>query len=153
MAFGVSSKVFVATIEYQFEAGSIDTTSDTFKIALYNDTGTPDEEVALANTVYSVDQWVVGNEVDDGAEWPATGQALDSFTSTITTNVFKLDAANEVSDGTSATLADVRGCLIYDDTVGEADMKGIPTLDYDNDAPAVRAVAELKDYLVDRYKP
>jgi len=41
----------------------------------------------------------------------------------------------------------------YDDTVGEADMKGIPTLDYDADAPAVRAVAELKDYLVARYKP
>lgn len=41
----------------------------------------------------------------------------------------------------------------YDDAVGEADMKGIPTLDYDADAPAVRAVAELKDYLVDRYKP
>jgi len=41
----------------------------------------------------------------------------------------------------------------YDDIVGEADMKGIPTLDYDHDAPAVRAVAELKDYLVGRYKP
>jgi CO dehydrogenase maturation factor len=41
----------------------------------------------------------------------------------------------------------------YDDTVGEADMKGIPALDYDADAQAVRAVAELKDYLVGRYKP
>jgi len=41
----------------------------------------------------------------------------------------------------------------YDDLVGEADMKGIPTLDYYADAPAVHAVAELKDYLVDRYKP
>jgi CO dehydrogenase maturation factor len=41
----------------------------------------------------------------------------------------------------------------YDDAVGEADMKGIPTLDYDAEAPAIRAVAELKDYLVARYKP
>jgi len=41
----------------------------------------------------------------------------------------------------------------YDDAVGDADMKGIPTLDYDHDAPAVRAVTELKDYLVARYKP
>ncbi len=41
----------------------------------------------------------------------------------------------------------------YDEAVGEADMKGIPSLDYDHDAPAVRAVAELKDYLVARYKP
>jgi CO dehydrogenase maturation factor len=41
----------------------------------------------------------------------------------------------------------------YDEAVGEADMKGVPTLDYDADSPAVQAVRELKDYLVARYKP
>jgi CO dehydrogenase maturation factor len=41
----------------------------------------------------------------------------------------------------------------YDAAVGEADMRGIPTLDYDAEAPAVQAVAELKDYLVSRYSP
>lgn len=41
----------------------------------------------------------------------------------------------------------------YDDAVGEADMKGIPTIEYDSDSPAVHAVAELKDYLVARYRP
>jgi CO dehydrogenase maturation factor len=41
----------------------------------------------------------------------------------------------------------------FDATVGEADMKGIPTLDYDADAPAIKAVEELKDHLVGRYSP
>jgi hypothetical protein len=72
--------------------------------------------VALASTAYGAGVWAA-NEVSDAAEWPATGQALGTITSTITTNVWTLDAANEVSDGTSATLSDVRGCLVYDDTV------------------------------------
>lgn len=41
----------------------------------------------------------------------------------------------------------------YDDAVGEADMKGVPILDYNAEAPAIQAVAELKDYLVGRYRP
>jgi len=119
MAFGTSSKVFVATIEYQFEGGTLNLSTNTLKIALYDDTTTPDATVALANTAYNVGQWTSANEVSDSTEWPATGQALDSVTSGIASNVYTLDAANEVSDGTSATLADVRGCLIYDDTVSD----------------------------------
>jgi len=120
MAFGTSSKMFVATIEAVLEqTAAIDTNSDSFKIALFNDTITaPDATVALANTAYGAGVWAA-NEVSDGAEWPATGQALDSVTSAIASNVWTFDAANEVSDGTSATLADVRGCLIYDDTVSD----------------------------------
>jgi len=57
------------------------------------------------------------NEVFDAAEWATGGQALDTVTSAFTTNVYKFDAADEVSAGTSATLADVRGCLVYDTTV------------------------------------
>jgi len=132
MAFGTDSKVFVATLEYQLEGGSLDLASDAVKIALYNDSCTPDEEVALANTAYGAGVWA-SNEVNDGAEWPAAGQALGSVTSTITTNVWSLDAADEVSDGTSATLADVRGCLIYDDTVSDY---GLCFLDF-NGAQAV----------------
>jgi hypothetical protein len=32
-------------------------------------------------------------------------------------NVYTFDAADEVSDGTSATLANVYGCLVYDNTI------------------------------------
>ena len=118
MAFGAASEMFVATIEYQYEGGSFNLGTDSMKIALYSDTPTPDEEVALANTVYGVDQWITGSEEYDAAEWPQTGQVLGSPTSTVAAGVWTFDAADEVSDGTSATL-DTYGCLIYDDAVSD----------------------------------
>lgn len=111
--------MFVAFIEASLEnAQAFNLASDTLKIALYDNDITPDATVALANTAYNAGQWSsAGNEVSDTTEWPVTGQALGTVTSTITSNVWKLDAADEVSDGTSATLANVYGSLIYDDTV------------------------------------
>jgi len=41
----------------------------------------------------------------------------------------------------------------YDEAVTDADMAGTPTMDYDADSEAVKAVNGLKDYLVQRYKP
>ena len=120
MAFGTSSKMFVATIEAVLEqTAAIDTDSDTFKIALYNDSiSAPDATVALASTAYGAGVWAA-NEVSDSTEWPSGGQALGSVASSIASNVWTFDAADEVSDGTSATLADVRGCLIYDDDISD----------------------------------
>ena len=115
MAFGTDSKMFVATIEAVLENTiALDTNLDAFKIALFNNTITaPDATVALADTAFGAGVWAA-NEVFDAAEWPTGGQALGSVTSAIASNVWTFDAANEVSDGTSATLADVRGCLVYD---------------------------------------
>ena len=120
MAFGTSSKMFVATIEAVLEqTAAIDTNTDTFKIALYNDSiSAPDATVALASTAYGAGVWAA-NEVSDSTEWPSGGQALGSVASSIASNVWTFDAADEVSDGTSATLADVRGCLIYDDDISD----------------------------------
>jgi CO dehydrogenase maturation factor len=41
----------------------------------------------------------------------------------------------------------------YDQTVADADMDGVPTIDYDPEAPAVKAVRELEKNLIDRFKP
>ncbi len=114
-----ASGIFIATLEAMLENTiAMDTNLDVFKIALYDNDITPDKTVALASTYYNAGQWAAaGNEVADGAEWPATGQALGSITSAIATSVWTFDAADEVSDGTSATLANVYGCLVYDDDV------------------------------------
>ena len=112
-----ASKIFTAFIENALEndvAFNLDT--DTFKVALFNDTPTPDQTVALANTAFGAGVWAA-NEVFDAAEWATGGQALDSLTSAFTTNVYKWDAADEVSAGTSATLANVYGCLVYDSSL------------------------------------
>lgn len=114
-----ASKIFVATIEDILEnTTAIDLNSDGYKITLWDNDITPSQTVTSANTAYGVDQWVTtGNEVSDGAEWPVTGQALGSVTFTTSTNVLTFDAADEVSDGTSATLANVFGSHIHNSTI------------------------------------
>lgn len=131
MAFGTSSKIFVSTIEDMLEnTTAIDLNSDTFNIALFNDSVTPSQTVASASTAFGAGVWAA-NEVFDGAEWPTGGQALDAVTFVPTSNVLKWDADNEVSTGTSATLADVRGCLIYNITVNTpVDSQGICYLSF-----------------------
>lgn len=90
--------------------------SDTYKVALYNNTGTPDKDATAANSAYAVGQWVVGNEVSQAVTWPVAGVALASMTiTTPSTGVIMFDAADTAS-GASATLANVYGSLIYDDT-------------------------------------
>jgi hypothetical protein len=132
MAFGTNSKIFVATMEDILEnTTAIDLNSGTFNVALFNDTITaPDQTVTSANTAFGAGVWAA-NEVFDAAEWPTGGQALDSVTFAPTTNVLKWDAADEVSTGTSATLADVRGCLIYNTDVNTpVDSQGICFLSF-----------------------
>ena len=112
-----ASKIFVATLEDMLEnTTALDLNSDTFNVALFDNTITPSQTVVSASTAYGAGVWASG-EVSDTTEWPAGGQALDSVTFAPTSNVLTLDAADEVSDGTSATLADVFGCLIYDASV------------------------------------
>jgi hypothetical protein len=116
-----ASKIFMAFLEDALEnVDAKNLSSDSFKAALYDNDITPDQTVATASTVYNAGVWAIaGNEVSDGAEWPATGEVLDSPTSTRASNVYTFDADNTVSTGTSATLANVYGCLVYDDTVAD----------------------------------
>lgn len=112
-----NSKIFVAIINDALEnTAAYDFNGDTFNVALYT-TCTPDNTVSLANGTYGADQWVVGNEVSDAAEWAAGGQALDNTDMTVAAAVIKFDADDEISAGSSATLASVYGCHIYDATV------------------------------------
>jgi hypothetical protein len=121
-----NSKIFVSTIEDILEnTTAIDLNTDTFNVALFNDSITPSQTVASASTAFGAGVWASG-EVFDGAEWPTGGQALDSVTFAPTSNVLKWDAADEVSTGTSATLASVFGCLIYNISVNTpVDSQGI----------------------------
>lgn len=113
-----ASKIFVSTIEDALEnTAALDMNSDSFKAALYNNSITPDQTVATANTIYNAGQWANTNEVSDGTEWDAGGEPLTGVTFAPTANVLKFDATDTPSGGSSATLAAVFGCLVYDDTV------------------------------------
>jgi hypothetical protein len=93
--------------------------ADTVKVALYNNTTTPDKDAALTATGYNSagSQWVVANEVSDATNWVAGGRALASKTLTNpSTGVFMFDAA-DLAGGGNVTLSAVFGCLVYDDTI------------------------------------
>lgn len=116
MAFGTSSKIFTAFVTDSFNnTTAFDLNSDTLKVALYGNSGTPDQTVASANTAYNAGQWTSGNETSNGG-WSAGGLALSGVSSGFSSNVYTLDAT-DTANGSAATIADTRGCLIYDDTL------------------------------------
>lgn len=105
--------------------------SDVCKVALYNNTITPDQDVATATlTAYNGvgSQWVVANEVTD-ANWPAGGVNL---TTPIVAPPGGVPVAGVVffdgDDTTGAgnvTLTNAYGCLVYDSTVSSTANRGV----------------------------
>lgn len=116
MAFGTSSKIFSAFITDALNnTAALDLNSDTIKVALYGNTGTPDQTVTSANTAYNVGQWTSTNEVT-ATGWAAGGNSLASITSGFSSNVYTFDAADRAG-GATDTVTAAYGCLVYDDTL------------------------------------
>ncbi len=116
MAFGSTSKVFMAYIEDSLErTAPFDLDADSFKVTNFGNSGTPDQTVTAANSAFNVAQWVTGNEVT-ATGWPTGGLALASVTSGRASNVFTFDAADKAG-GATDTITNAYGCMIYDDTL------------------------------------
>lgn len=116
MAFGSSSKIFTSFItDCLNNTSALDLNADTIKVALYGNTGTPDQTVASANTAYNVAQWTSTNEVT-ATGWTAGGLSLASVTSTFSSATYTFDAADKAG-GASDTVTAAYGVLIYDDTI------------------------------------
>ena len=115
-----NSKVFRAAVADMLgNVTPMDLDADTFKVALFNDTPTPDQDVTSAQSAYAAagSQWVTANEVSQAGQWAAGGVALTSQTlNSGTPGVVFFDAADTAS-GSAATLADVYGALVYDDSL------------------------------------
>lgn len=113
-----NSKIFRAYLHNSLtRTAALDLDADTLKAALYNNTGTPDQNIAAASSAYNTGQWVVANEVSQGGQWAAGGVALASVVvDQATSATVFLDAADTAS-GSAATLANVYGVLVYDDTL------------------------------------
>lgn len=94
----------------------LDSPSDVYKVPLYNNSITPDNDVSAANTAYNVGQWASANEVTSSTDWPAGGKSLAGLAITVgTADVVMIDAT-DLASGAAATLASVFGCEIYNDT-------------------------------------
>ena len=112
-----NSKIFSAFVTDALNnTAALDLNSDTFKVALFDNTITPGQTAASASTAYGAGVWASGG-VSDASGWPAVGRNLASIASGFSSNVYTFDAADTVSANSSTTLASVYGCLIYDDTL------------------------------------
>lgn len=90
--------------------------SDTVKSALFNNSVTPDQDAAVANTGFNTGTWVTANEVTDATNWVSGGRALASKTFTAGTATSTFDAADLAGGGT-VTISGAFGAFTYDDTI------------------------------------
>lgn len=119
MAWSASSifRPFLKDVLGNTAAFDLDTGADTIKVALYNNSITPDNDVTSANSAFNAGQWATANEVTESGQWATGGVALTSQTVDAgTADVVFFDAADTAS-GSAADLANVYGCLVYDDTL------------------------------------
>lgn len=90
--------------------------SDSVKVSLHNNSITPDKDAAVGSTGFNTGVWTTTNEVTD-TNWPSGGNTLagKAFT-TPSSGVLMFDATDLSHSGT-VTLANVYGCLVYDDAI------------------------------------
>lgn len=113
-----NSKVFRQFLaDAVLNVAEFDLDSHTFKVALYNDSITPDNDVSAANSAYNAGQWANTNEVSQSGQWAAGGVALTSPTVNVGTADVVFWDATDTASGSAATLSNVFGCLVYDDSL------------------------------------
>lgn len=97
---------------------AFDLDADTFKAALYDNDITPDANVTSANSAYNAGQWTsLNNEVFQAGQWAQGGVALSGQTLNSGTSDVVFFDAQDTASGSNATLSNVYGCLVYDDTL------------------------------------
>jgi len=115
-----NSKIFTQWVNGpMFQASGTNYTgldSDTIKAALFNNSVTPDQDAAVANTGFNAGTWTTTNEVTDATNWVSGGRALASKTLTAGTATSTFDAADLAGGGT-VTITNAYGAFVYDDTI------------------------------------
>lgn len=119
MAWSGSSifRPFITDMMGNTAAFDLDTGADSIKAALYNNSITPNKDVTSANSAYNADQWATANEVFQAGQWAQGGIALSGQAVSNPGSGIAMFDANDTASGAAATLANVYGCLIYDDTL------------------------------------
>lgn len=86
-----------------------------FKVALFNNSVTPDPDASAANSAYNAGTWLVANEVSNGG-WSAGGLVIANLTVTAITKGFKFDG-DDTANVSAATMSNIYGCHVYADAV------------------------------------
>lgn len=89
---------------------------ETHKVALFNNSVTPDFDATAANTAYNAGTWTNASNEVSGTGYTAGGSALTSTTVTgVAGGIIMWDAADHA--WTTATFSNAYGCLIYADAL------------------------------------
>lgn len=108
---------FIADLLGNTAAFDLDTGADSFKMALYNNSITPDKDVTAANSAYNVAQWGTAQEVYQAGQWAQGGIGLTGQAVTNASSGVVMWDCDDVASGAAATLASIYGCEIYDNTL------------------------------------
>lgn len=118
-----ASKVFVRFVKDAIDRTNVyDIDTDAHKVVLYDNNITPDNTVSSAASGYTGGIWTATgggsgtNQVYQAGQWAQGGVSLASVTWTVSSATVTFDAADTAS-GAAATLSNVYGAYIYDDTL------------------------------------
>lgn len=115
-ASGMFRQTFIDIFDKALTTHDFDAAAQ-FKVALYNNSITPDFDASAANSAYNAGQWATANEVTSATEWAAGGVVLASNDVTgVAGGIIMLDA-NDTASSAGATMSGIYGCLIYMDAV------------------------------------
>lgn len=99
--------------------GFTDLDTDVIKVALFDSSITPNKDAVVGQTGYNSgsSQWLTADEVTH-ANWAAGGRTLAPTADGLSTGSgFIMFDAADLAGGGTLTLADVNGCLVYDDSI------------------------------------
>lgn len=88
-----------------------------FKVALFNNSVTPDFDATAANTAYNAGTWTSGNEISEGGQWAAGGVVLATNDITVVSGGIVMLDADDTASGSAFDGSSIYGCLIYADAV------------------------------------
>lgn len=117
-----ASKVFVRYVKDSLDlTATLDIDTNAHKVVLYDNSITPDNTVSSAASGYTGGIWTATGsgsgtaQVYQAGQWAQGGVALASLTFAVSTATVTFDAADTAS-GAAATLSNVYGAYIYNDT-------------------------------------
>lgn len=125
MSFGSTSSVFAQfLLDPILKAGSQSavgfsslTATDVIKVALFNNSVTPDRTAAVASTGYNTGTWTTANEITDATNWVAGGRTLSGAALAASGAVCSYTASNTASGGACTFANPAYGVLVYDSSI------------------------------------
>lgn len=116
------SRVSRAMVTDHFNGTSLfdfDSPSDTYRMALFNNSVTPDKDASSANYRYGTPAtFTTGNEIIDtlNTNWVAKGPAITGMTGTNPASGVYMVDCNDVAAAGNVTLAGFFGALVFNDS-------------------------------------